>query len=628
MQHEETEIQTIHPNREQLTRRHALVPETVTEREGCSDNVIIVPHLKISPNESQLYNRAISSGGGLLADLQRATIATQAFYADANEQSKTRSPWILKRLYEWSHRAKRREIIKHVQAALETSSDAEFDDEELEKLLPVSWDEMFVVAVESLESMDKKRLQAVWELFHSELIFLHKQLLVLRNVYKEPLKKCQVEGCLLTVEPDLLFGNLDQICRISRSFCKSFLKIMNEVHTDGEGDYNTTDLIVKLFDRFSKGPSTISAYQAYCINYKATMEYLGSIREKDERFTEFERICLTDPRCERLQLEDLLIAPLQRITRLPILLREIHKYTKDDEDKGRIEKVIESMNESLRSIDDSVQWLHNFERLQQLQNSVVWPSIIELEPRTFIPDFLRVALSRQFCENLLVHPRRKLVHEGHLELLENGRTCDCYAFLFNDMFVLTKMKKCTRMRKGTAQQTKPEHYIVQKQPIPLDSCVFCDADSNDSTTFMSLKFAFVIIHLTRYYQVVSIFTLQAASKHDKELWIGKFQESIENYESIQLKDMLKCTPLYSSLSLRRCSSSRLLRPGVYNNPNQDYKQQSNPEKHTKKQTDIENKQQQQSTNSAPMDGTTKTCTSLIPSSNDDNPIAQFNTDAI
>uniref|UniRef100_A0A1I8EXL2 DH domain-containing protein n=2 Tax=Wuchereria bancrofti TaxID=6293 RepID=A0A1I8EXL2_WUCBA len=534
---EETEVQTLHPNKEQLTRRYALVPEQPriqqddTDVEGCSDNVIIVPHLKISPNDSQLFNRAISSGGGILADLQRATIATQAFYADANEQSKTRSPWILKRLYEWSHRAKRREIIRHVQAALETSGDHEFDDEELGKLLLVNWNEIFAVNPEILDSIDTKRLQAVWELFHSELIFLHKQLLVLRNVYKEPLKKCQVEGCLLTVEPDLLFGNLDQICR------------------------------------FAKGPSTISAYQAYCINYKATMEYLGSIREKEERFTEFEGICLTDPRCERLQLEDLLIAPLQRITRLPILLKEIHKYTKNSDDKVRIEKVIENMNESLRSIDDSVQWLHNFERLQQLQNSVIWPSIIELETKTFIPEFLRVAVSRQFCENLLAHPRRKLIHEGHLDLVENGRTCDCYAFLFNDMFLLTKMKKCTRIKKGTTQLTKSEQYVVQKQPIPLDSCVFCDADSNDSSTSMSLKFAFVIIHLTRYYQVVSIFTLQAANKHDKELWIGKFQESIENYESIQLKDMLKCTPLYSSLSLRRCSSSRLMQPNTCTSQN-------------------------------------------------------------
>ncbi|VDK85827.1 unnamed protein product [Litomosoides sigmodontis] len=557
---EETEVPTVPPNKEQLTRRHALVPDQQSiqqddaRRETCSDNVIIVPHLKISSNDSKLFNRAISSGGGLLADLQRATIAMQIFYADGKEQSRTRSPWILRRLYEWSHRAKRREIIKHVQAALEVSGDPEFNDEELEKLLLVSWDKVFIVNTENLELLDRKRLQAVWELFHTELIFLHKQLLVLRNVYKEPLKKCQVEGCLLTVEPDLLFGNLDQICRISWSFCKSFLKILDEVAENN--NYNTTDLI------FSKAPSTISAYQAYCINYKATIEYLGSIREKEERFTEYERVCLTDPRCERLQLEDLLIAPLQHITRLPILLKEIHKYTKDNEDKRRIEKVVGNMTESLRSIDDSVQWLHNFERLQQLQNLVIWPSIVELETRTFIPEFLRIALSRQFCENLLVHPRRKLIHEGHLELIENGRTCDCYAFLFNDMFLLTKMKKCTRIKKGATQLTKSEQYVVQKQPIPLDSCVFCDADSSDSITSVSLKFAFVVIHLTRYYQVVSIFTLQATNKEDKELWIGKFQESIEKYESIQLKDMLKCTPLYSTLSLRRCSSSRLMQPNT------------------------------------------------------------------
>ncbi|VDN58112.1 unnamed protein product [Dracunculus medinensis] len=521
-----------------------------------ADNVIIVPHVQITTNESHLYNRAISSGSGILADLQRATIATQAFYADTKEQTKTRSPWILKRLYEWSHRAKRREITKHVEAALENAVDREFDDEELQKLMPITCEEMFKITANMLPN-DQKRFQSVWELFHSELIFLNKQLLVLRNVYREPMKRCQVEGYLLSIEPDLLFGNLDQLCRTSRGFCHLFLKLLKKLK-ENDGNFTTTDLIVQLFEKFSKGPSTISAYQAYCINYKATMEYLGSIRQKEERFNEFERICLLDPRCERLQLEDLLIAPLQRITRLPILLREVLKYTEDD-DKERIEKVIESMNESLRSIDDSVQWLHNFERLQQLQNQVIWPSIIEMEPRTYIPDFLKVALSRQFCEHLLAHPRRKLIHEGHLELVENGRVSDCYAFLFNDMFVLTKIRKCAKIKKGANQgSARMEHYVVHKQPVPLDSCVFCDADSNDSESSISLKFAFVIIHLTRYYQVVSIYTLQAADKSDKELWIERFQESIENYESIQLKDMLKCTPLFSSLSLRRCSSSRLL----------------------------------------------------------------------
>lgn len=63
-------------------------------------------------------------------------------------------------------------------------------------------------------------------------------------------------------------------------------------------------------------------------------------------------MCLADPRCGRLQLEDLLIAPLQRITRLPILLKEILKYTEKFEDKARLEKVLETMNESLRKFFD------------------------------------------------------------------------------------------------------------------------------------------------------------------------------------------------------------------------------------------------------------------------------------
>lgn len=51
------------------------------------------------------------------------------------------------------------------------------------------------------------------------------------------------------------------------------------------------------------------------------MEYLETVRHRDDRFVEFEKLCVSDERCSRLQLEDLLISPLHRITRLPILLK-------------------------------------------------------------------------------------------------------------------------------------------------------------------------------------------------------------------------------------------------------------------------------------------------------------------
>ena len=38
------------------------------------------------------------------------------------------------------------------------------------------------------------------------------------NVYMEPLKKAQVEGFLMFAEPEVLFGNLDELCCVSLIF--------------------------------------------------------------------------------------------------------------------------------------------------------------------------------------------------------------------------------------------------------------------------------------------------------------------------------------------------------------------------------------------------------------------------
>jgi len=38
---------------------------------------------------------------------------------------------------------------------------------------------------------------------------------LLLQSFLEPLKKCQVEGLLMDVEPDTLFGNLDELCHVS-----------------------------------------------------------------------------------------------------------------------------------------------------------------------------------------------------------------------------------------------------------------------------------------------------------------------------------------------------------------------------------------------------------------------------
>ncbi len=46
------------------------------------------------------------------------------------------------------------------------------------------------------------------------LIFLHLQ------CFMEPLKKVQVEGHLMFAEPQDLFGNLDELCYVSRKLAR------------------------------------------------------------------------------------------------------------------------------------------------------------------------------------------------------------------------------------------------------------------------------------------------------------------------------------------------------------------------------------------------------------------------
>lgn len=40
----------------------------------------------------------------------------------------------------------------------------------------------------------------------------------------------------------------------------------------------------------------------------------------------------------------------------------------------------------LGELDDKMKWLKNFERLLEIQRSIVWPSVTELDPKAFIPD--------------------------------------------------------------------------------------------------------------------------------------------------------------------------------------------------------------------------------------------------
>ena len=59
--------------------------------------------------------------------------------------------------------------------------------------------------------------------------------------------------------------------------------------------------------------------------------------------------CEQDGRCHRLLLTDLLIAPMQHCTKVPLLLNSICRFTSSDEERRLLMEALQKLEASLRT---------------------------------------------------------------------------------------------------------------------------------------------------------------------------------------------------------------------------------------------------------------------------------------
>ncbi|XP_049954656.1 pleckstrin homology domain-containing family G member 7-like [Schistocerca serialis cubense] len=400
--------------------------------------------------------------------------------------------------------------------------------------------DLLVSPVSTTSRIESKRREALWDLFQSECAFLYDHLMVLKNVFMEPLKKIQVEGFAMFAEPELLFGNLDELCCVTYAFCKEFISLMLE-NVGPNGDLPVTDVLVKLFQKSSQADSVSQAYHCYALNYINALNYLETLRRHVE-FCEFEKWCNRDPRCKKLQLTDLLVAPVQHIMKVPLILKEVETRTEEPAERELIAQILEVEENSIRELDDKMKWLKNFERLLEIQRNIVWPSVFELDSKVYVPEFLKPALMKQPCDRIIVSPRRQIIIEGPLQVWDTGKPQEMYVVLFDDMLLITRKKKGLSKKKssisenwasscsrGSPSNEPAVRYIVYKQPLSLDRFFIHDVTTLESAS-CRLENAFVLVSLNRFQQVVTIHTFQAPSDQVKQTWLLKLRDTQDKWK--------------------------------------------------------------------------------------------------
>ncbi|CAG8440515.1 4016_t:CDS:10 [Acaulospora colombiana] len=193
---------------------------------------------------------------------------------------------------------------------------------------------------EDLTKEERRRQEAIYELIFTEQTYL-RDLQMIVEVFYGPM-----QDLLPKNELEMIFSNIEDI-----------LLHNTAILSDLEQRQKEEDYIVKsVGDVLVKHSAGLRLYVKYCGNQMNASKFIQKKREEDKRIEEFLKRCQQNPKCGSLDLCSFLLKPLQRITRYPLLIRQILHYTgKDNEDHRlmmealhKAEKVLEETNEAAR----------------------------------------------------------------------------------------------------------------------------------------------------------------------------------------------------------------------------------------------------------------------------------------
>uniref|UniRef100_A0A673YXM6 Rho guanine nucleotide exchange factor 12 n=1 Tax=Salmo trutta TaxID=8032 RepID=A0A673YXM6_SALTR len=284
---------------------------------------------------------------------------------------------------------------------------------------PLNWQQLVGREVlAGLQPHEIKRQEVINELFYTERAHL-RMLKVLDNIFYQKLTR---EGILPAADIKNIFTNLEDIVQLHVWISEQMVTIRKRNETsviDQIGD--------DLLSWFSRGEEEKikQAVGTFCSNQPFALELIKSRQKKDSRFTSFMQEAESNRLCRRLQLKDIIPVEMQRLTKYPLLLENIAKYTDDTVEKDKVKKAGDCCRKILNHVNQAVKESENKQRLEDYQRRLDLSSLKQTE-NPMISELKNLDLTK-----------KKMVHEGPLSWKVNkDKTIELYTLLLEDILVL------------------------------------------------------------------------------------------------------------------------------------------------------------------------------------------------
>ncbi|KAM3616218.1 uncharacterized protein V6R79_014510 [Siganus canaliculatus] len=280
-----------------------------------------------------------------------------------------------------------------------------------------SWSQLSVVRKSGLSDRlsqeERKRQEAIFEVISSEHSYLHSLELLIR-MFKN---SAELSESMTKTEHHHLFSNITDVCEAS----KKFFKELEEKHQQNIVIDDISDIVCR------HAQSNFDPYITYCSNEVYQQRTLQRLVSKNPTFKEVLTRIEGHPDCRNLPMISFLILPMQRITRLPLLMDTIcQKTPKDSAQYEECKKALQGVSKVVRKCNEGARTMERTEMMYTINSQLEFK----------IKPFPLVSSSRWMVKR---GELTAFVEDNGIFLKRTSRL-QVYFFLFNDVFIVTRKK--------------------------------------------------------------------------------------------------------------------------------------------------------------------------------------------
>ncbi|XP_029167289.1 pleckstrin homology domain-containing family G member 5 isoform X2 [Nylanderia fulva] len=372
--------------------------------------------------------------------------------------------------------------------------------------------------VENAHHLSEKQTQqqtALWELAETEVAYI-KTLKVVTDLFMACLCSLQASNILNEVDRSKLFSNIPDIYAANRYFWTEYLLTMVNTSRSSGHPLDPGHLLLG-FETFEQ---IFAPYTRYCAEQSKCQQYCKDRLNDNQLFTAYLVWCETQKDCNRLKLMDILVMPMQRLTRYSLLLKAVCKNTENEEQRAELVHMIKSVdgfvasvNAALRKNEEAAQLDSAASRLESYD--VVESKGLDEEVEKLIKLYSNLDITTVPMPGCPKDSLRTLLREGDLKLRDATSKMEVHVLLLTDMLLICK-------------PTTKKMFKIIRQPYVVDRIRIHEVKEPSSLG---------LVYLNEYGTVSAALILSAGDPKLAKSWMESLRHAQQQFALLKVSSL-------------------------------------------------------------------------------------------